>query len=88
MKMICKARHSENELFYCVVDDEEMVKYALLDEEFEDENIKLPRVLGDIVKDEEEQVIGKYKHFKGNEYEVQGIVFDLNGDKYIFYKAL
>lgn len=88
MKMICKAKHSEMEQFYCVVEDEDMVKYALLDEEYENENINLPKLSSFLVEDEEGQVKGKYRHFKGNEYEVQGIAFDSNGEKYIFYKAL
>ncbi|MCQ2911275.1 MAG: DUF1653 domain-containing protein [Clostridia bacterium] len=33
-------------------------------------------------------MIGTYKHFKGNNYEVIGEAFDSNSNKYIFYKAL
>lgn len=87
MDMICKAKHSEMEQFYCVV-EKDMVKYALLDEEYEDENIKLPSVSAYLIEDEEDKIKGKYRHFKGNEYQVEGIAFDSKGEKYVFYKAL
>lgn len=87
MDMIVKAMHTENNEFYCIVKDDEGIYYALLDDEYEDD-VKLPHVALFMHKEEEEKAIGKYKHFKGKEYEVFGLCYDIKGEKYVYYKAL
>lgn len=85
MEMICKAMHTENNDFYCVVKNDNEIIYALTDDELEDSEFTFPRIRDDFF---DEDVIGTYKHFKGNNYEVIGEAFDSNSNKYIFYKAL
>lgn len=87
MDMICKAMHTENSEFYNIVKNEDEIKFALSDDELENET-KLPYVSTDLLDEEEKALLGRYKHFKGNEYEALGIIFDMNNNKYVFYKAL
>lgn len=84
MEMICKAMHTENENFYNVLNDEEII-YALTDDEMEDENYSKPRISEYEIDDD---IKGTYKHFKNKNYEVLGTAFDSNGSKYVLYKAL
>lgn len=86
MDVICKAMHTEsNEL--CYITKENDIKYFISDEELEEES-KVPYINVDDYNEEENHIVGKYKHFKGNDYEVLGIAYDTCKNKYVFYKAL
>ena len=88
MDVFCKAMHTETNEFLNMIRTEAGLVYALTDDELDDPTFKLPRLVKSYDENDKKTVKGRYRHFKGNNYELLDECMGGEGNKFIFYKAL